>query len=183
MFRPGRSISSIISLINKMARIIIGLFVILIGINVLTGISLFQFAFAALLIYFGFYIMFGRKKSGWNMEERSSSTEDVVNEVAIFSPIYRSVTSKEFKGGRLVMIFAGGELDLSEVKTDKKEVVMEVTAIFGGGKLIVPKEWKVRSEGTAIFGGYDIRTGSEAEGPVLILKGAAIFGGIEVVNG
>jgi hypothetical protein len=60
---------------------------------------------------------------------------------------------------------------------------MEVTAIFGGGKLIVPKEWKVRSEGTAIFGGYDIRTGLEAEGPVLILKGAAIFGGIEVVNG
>jgi predicted membrane protein len=80
------------------------------------------------------------------------------------------------------MVFAGGELDLSDVETDKRELEMEITAVFGGGKLIVPKNWKINSAGTAIFGGYDIRTDREADGPILNLKGAAIFGGIEVIN-
>lgn len=167
-----------------MARIIFGVVIILIGISALTGFSLFQFAFALLLIFIGVKVLTSRSRK-WNVkwdDIKSIDNEDVVNEVAIFSPINKVVKSDNFKGGKIVMVFAGGEIDLSHVKTSAKDVDMELVAIFGGGKLIVPKDWRVNSHGVAIFGGYNNKTEKGESGSTLNLKGAAVFGGIEIVN-
>jgi predicted membrane protein len=80
------------------------------------------------------------------------------------------------------MIFGGGEIDLSKARTTEKEIDLEITAIFGGAKLIIPQNWKVNSKGTAIIGGYDNKTNPGAGDVALNIKGTAIFGGIEIAN-
>lgn len=167
-----------------MARIIFGVIVILIGVSVLTGFSLFQFAFSLLLIFIGVRILTGKNRhwDGKWEDAKNISNEDFINEVAIFSPINKTVKSENFKGGKVVMVFAGGEIDLSQAKTSHKEIDMEFIAVFGGGKLIIPKDWRVSSRGAAVFGGYNNKTEKGESGVTLNLKGAAVFGGIEIVN-
>jgi hypothetical protein len=165
-----------------MFRLILGLILIVLGISALTGGFVLKFLFAMILIILGIRLLYG-KRGGYSWGDKNSVSEDFINEMAIFSPINKKVVSQNFKGGKIIAIFGGGEIDISEVKTDQKNIDMEFTAIFGGGKLIVPKGWKINSRGTAIFGGYDNKTALEgSEQVILNLRGTAIFGGIEIIN-
>mgnify|MGYP003462789976 FL=1 len=64
------------------------------------------------------------------------------------------------------------------------QVVIDVTAIFGGTKIIVPQGWHVKSEVTAIFGGLEDKRGimpiAEGQNKLLIIKGIALFGGVDI---
>lgn len=165
-----------------MARIILGLFLILAGLSALTGFSLFKFLLAAVLVAVGIKLISGRKRHGWQCFDKTPSHEDVLNEVAVFSPLNKAVESDNFRGGKAVIIFSGGEIDLSKASSSEKEIELEIVAIFGGAKVIIPKDWRVKSNGTAIFGGYSNRVEKSEGGTILNLKGAAIFGGIEITN-
>ncbi|MGV3538590.1 MAG: hypothetical protein ACO1OQ_02200, partial [Rufibacter sp.] len=63
-------------------------------------------------------------------------------------------------------------------------VVLEVTQIFGGTSLIVPANWRVRSEVAAVFGGVDEKrsfaVAAKDSDKLLVLKGTLLFGGIEI---
>jgi predicted membrane protein len=163
-----------------MFRIFIGIFIVIIGLSALTGLSLLKFAVALLLIAIGVRIIVGH---GNKMRfTPSSSNENELNEVAIFSPVRKQVRSGDFRGGSMVLVFSGGEIDLSEAQTSAPEVMLEITAIFGGCKLIVPKSWRVYSEGTAILGGYHVSGEAGSGTMTLRIRGAAIFGGVEIVQ-
>ena len=166
-----------------MKKTAIGTLIIVIGLSVLIGFPILNLVIAGALIVIGISVISGKKHPWADRESKTKSYDDYLKEIAIFSPVNKTVDSKNFKGGEVTMIFSGGELDLSGVETDEKKINLEVVAVFGGGKIIVPKGWKVNVEGTAILGGYDIKTEKEAEdAPVLNLKGALIFGGVEVVS-
>jgi predicted membrane protein len=124
--------------------------------------------------------MISDKGRRWDIQ--TSSNEDSINEVAIFSPINKIITSDNFKGGKIVMVFGGGRVDISQVKSTEKMIPLEIVAIFGGGKIIIPKGWKVNSQGTAIFGGYNSKIESGEGENILNINGAAIFGGVEITN-
>ena len=92
--------------------------------------------------------------------------------------------SKNFKGGDLVNIFGGTELDLSQADFTGTAII-DLTTIFGGTKLLVPSNWSLRSEGTVtIFGGIEdkrrMQTITETPDKTLVLQGTVIFGGIEI---
>lgn len=164
-----------------MARFIVGAFIILLGISMLTGVAFFHFFFAAVLILVGLRILLG-KESKVNFGGQTTTGEEFFNDVAIFSSVNKAIKTENFKGGKVVVIFAGGQIDLSQARATESVVEIEAVAIFGGLKLIVPKDWRVNSKGVAILGGFDNKTGSEATGPTLNLKGVAIFGGVEIVS-
>ncbi len=166
-----------------MWRIIIGIFIILLGISALTGISLFNFFFALILIAIGIRILAGRKQGSVHWDEKSISHENDLNEVAVFSPLNKEVVSENFAGGKIVLIFAGGEVDLRKAKAAGKTVDLEIVAIFGGAKIMIPKEWTVNtSKNVAVLGGVSNETEKGTSDIVLNLKGAAIFGGLEIGN-
>jgi predicted membrane protein len=166
-----------------MWRIIVGVFIILIGISALTGVSFFNFFFALVLIAIGIRIIVGRKHWYPRWEEKSVSHEDEINEVAIFSPLEKEVVSEHFKGGKVVFAFAGGEIDLRRAKAAGKTVDLDIAAVFGGARIIIPKEWTVNaSKNAAIFGGVSNETEKGSGEVILNLKGAAIFGGLEITN-
>lgn len=167
-----------------MGKIIWGTILIIIGISAILGISLMRFLFAFILIAIGIKIIIGKKSNYWNFKQNKSTTEEnTLNEVNIFSSVNKLIKSDDFKGGKIVVIFSGGRIDLSQVKTSLRNIDLEIIAIFGGVELIVPKEWKINSQGNSIFGGYDIKVQGENVGETTLnLKGHAIFGGIKVKN-
>ena len=61
---------------------------------------------------------------------------------------------------------------------------MDTTAIFGGIKLIVPPHWDLKIQITAVFGGVEDKRPVQAAkvdpDKMLVLDGAAVFGGIEI---
>lgn len=116
-------------------------------------------------------------------EEETWSQDDYVDTTCIFGGSKKNILSKDFKGGDIVNIFGGTELNLTQADI-KGTVVLEITTVFGGTKLIVPANWEVKSEAVTIFGGLEDKRNMHAmaDNPekVLLLKGTVIFGGIEI---
>ncbi len=167
-----------------MWKIIIGSIFIAWGIGALLGISLMKFVIAAILIVIGIRIIIGKDSNKYCnfSSSKSTSNEDFINEVNIFSSVNKKIKSEDFKGGKIVMIFSGGKIDLSDVKTTEKVIEMEITSIFGGVDLMLPKNWKVNSQGTSIFGGYDTKIEGDSNDVTLNIKGSAVFGGVKITN-
>ena len=115
--------------------------------------------------------------------ETSYSKEDFVNATSIFSGTNKSVLSKNFKGGEIVNIFGGTELNLSQADIST-EAIIETTTIFGGIKLVIPSNWTVKTEAAVIFGGIDDKRPlpalNEPTNKTLTIKGTVLFGGVDI---
>lgn len=110
---------------------------------------------------------------------------DTIDLVNVFSGSKQQIYSKNLLGGEIVAVFGG--CDLNFIQADfQQEIVLEITAIFGGVKLIIPPNWIVKADITPIFGGMnDSRTvlnHTQENSKVLIVKGLALFGGIDIKN-
>jgi hypothetical protein len=113
----------------------------------------------------------------------NSGPDDQIECTAIFGGVKRNVVSKNFKGGEIVAIFGGADVDLTHA--DFNGVIkLEATNILGGTKLIVPPTWDVQSEMVAIFGGVEDKRRINPEminrNKRLILMGTAFLGGLEI---
>jgi predicted membrane protein len=116
-------------------------------------------------------------------ESMSFGKDDFVESTSIFGGAKKIIISKNFKGGDLVNVFGGTELDLSQADFTGTAVI-ELTTIFGGTKLLVPSNWSVKSDAVTIFGGIEdkrrMQTITEAPEKTLLLRGTVIFGGIDI---
>lgn len=114
-----------------------------------------------------------------------SVAPDYFDNTFILSGGTQNIVSRQFKGGKITAIMGGGKIDMRESDLGSDTVTIEATAIMGGIEFIVPKNWQVVLNVTPILGGADNRTVTES-GTVgnkrLIIKGAAIMGGMEVKN-
>jgi predicted membrane protein len=123
--------------------------------------------------------------SNGNAEPKSEnySSEDFIDNTSIFGGIKKTILAKNFKGGDIVNIMGGTEINLSQA--DIQGIAeLEITQVFGGTKLIVPSHWEVKQEVVALFGGIEDRRPIQQVNTnptkVLILKGTTLFGGIEI---
>ncbi|MGB8194002.1 MAG: hypothetical protein WCF67_18860 [Chitinophagaceae bacterium] len=117
-------------------------------------------------------------------DEALPRNADVLDAVSIFGATQKTVLSKNFKGGEVVCVFAGSEINLTQADFPN-QVKIEMVVIFGGAKLIVPANWEIRSDTTAILGGIDDNREPSTLGKpekVLILDGTVICGGIEITS-
>jgi len=122
-----------------------------------------------------------QKKNDTIVQEDNAEYVDIN---AVFGSVKKIILSKNFKGGEVNCFMGGSEINL--MKADlQSQVSLEVNNVFGGTKLIVPSNWNIKNEVTAVFGGIeDKRSITEMADPgkVLVLHGACVFGGIEVTN-
>lgn len=104
---------------------------------------------------------------------------------AVFGSVHKLILSKNFKGGEVNCFMGGSEINLLQADI-KQTTVLELNNVFGGTKLIVPGNWYLKNEIAAVFGGVeDKRNGSISSidpNKVLVLKGACVFGGLEIRN-
>lgn len=149
------------------------------------------------LIVLGLFIIM-RPRRGWKWnpnkktegasdsvftEDIDYTKEDFVDSTSIFGGAKKIIISKNFRGGSLVNIFGGTELDLSQADFSGTAVI-ELETIFGGTKLLIPSNWSVKSEAVTIFGGIEdkrrMQAGTEAPDKTLLIRGTVIFGGIDI---
>jgi predicted membrane protein len=112
-----------------------------------------------------------------------ASTENMLNISAIFGGVKKTILSKNFRGGEIVSVFGGAEVNL--LHADMPEpVVIDCVTIFGGTKLFIPHNWEIKSEAVAIFGGVEDKRQfphiTQVPNKTVILKGFSMFGGIEI---
>jgi hypothetical protein len=120
-----------------------------------------------------------------------------LNEVNIFWGGKKKIIAKNFTGGDVVAIFGGFDIDLSEADMPGNQIEIEVVSIFGGGEVRIPRNWEVIMETVGIFGGCSDRTWHPEQAPPgatntdgtplpatkrVIIKGVAIFGGLNIKN-
>ncbi|MGN6178020.1 MAG: LiaF transmembrane domain-containing protein [Mucilaginibacter sp.] len=114
---------------------------------------------------------------------QTHSGDDVLDTVSVFGNIVKTVFSKNFRGGDVVNIFGGTELDLTQADINGR-VIIDIVQIFGGSKIIVPSNWQVVSDTAAVFAGIDdkrIKAGViQDPNKILVIKGVSIFAGIDI---
>lgn len=131
-----------------------------------------------------------RARGATNLD--GASSEDVLSDAAFFGGVEKKVQSENFRGGEVTAIFGGVAVNLRRAKIIPGEsAVLNANAMFGGVELFVPEDWVVVNEGMAILGGFaDSRRFVETEETLpsgqprklLIVRGMAILGGVEVKN-
>lgn len=111
------------------------------------------------------------------------SSEDYLRSTAIFSDVKKIVISKRFRGGEIVNIFGGTDINLIQADL-QQPIVIDVFQLFAGMKIIVPAHWKVHSDVVSVFGEVDDKRFSQGmpydDQKVLYIKGTSIFGGITI---
>jgi len=152
-----------------------------------------RYAFPVGIIIIGMFIMgralFGsnrheemKKKWGEGMVSTDDGGEDTFDLTTIFGGNKRKVYSKNFRGGWTTCVFGGTDIDLTQADINGT-VVIDVVQVFGGIKLVVPSNWEVKSEITAILGGVDDKRSMPAAasgGKRLVLTGFVMFGGVDI---
>ncbi len=138
-----------------------------------------------LIILFGLYIILKRDRNKSIPVDSPNDSDldiDFIDEVTILGSGRKSINSQNFKGGKVTTILGGADIDLSQSNLAEGQNSLELTAIFGGIDLIVPRDWKVIVNVTSIFGGFDDKRVLNANqvyesNKVLIIRGTVIFGG------
>ena len=151
-----------------------------------------DFVLPIIVIAIGLFMIFRGRKKNYNWKRRDEARDDVENtgedfldSTVVFGGVKKNIISKNFKGGEAVTVFGGTEINLTQADVSGP-IVMELTQVFGGTKLIVPGHWKIQSQDlVAILGGIDdkrppVSTPGADETKVLILKGTCLLGGIEI---
>jgi len=120
---------------------------------------------------------------GTATDDKTANNNDIIDVMAVFGGSNQTVYSKNFQGGDITAVFGGADIVMTQA--DFPETVsLDVTAVFGGIKLIVPQNWAIKSNVTALFGSVEDKRSHLM--PVaemtktLILDGTALFGGIEI---
>ncbi len=115
----------------------------------------------------------------------TGNRSDTIDEVSIFSGSEKTITSKNFRGGKITSIFGGSEINLMQSGLSSGNNNIEMFCMFGGTTLIVPSDWEINVDVTAIFGGYtDKRYKSKSLTPDntkrMNITGLVLFGGGEI---
>jgi hypothetical protein len=109
--------------------------------------------------------------------------DDIVA-VAIFGPLAFHSSSQQFRGGELECWYGGGVLDLRDAVLAPEGATLNVRAIFGGGQVLVPADWRVVTRIRGIGGISDVRQakGFADDAPELVIEGVVAFGGFAVTS-
>jgi len=162
-------------------------------------VDLSKYAAGFALVIIGFFLIVRPKSSGFNkknkqkfkqkfdFETAQSSTEygsnDVLDVMSVFGGSHQTVYSKNFKGGDVTVVFGGADINLTQTEFEQT-VRLDITAVFGGIKLIVPQNWAIKSNVTALFGSVEDKRAQYIQvddiQKILVLDGTAMFGGIEI---
>lgn len=111
-----------------------------------------------------------------------SDQDDIEHLISIFGGSKQAGARDIAKETRMINIFGGGILDLSEAKFTSEKTKVKVLCLFGGADIIVSEDMNVISRGFCIFGGIDNRSPSarKPNSPTLTVESYVIFGGLKI---
>jgi len=152
--------------------------------------NFWQLFWPAMLILGGILVIF-RRSFDPHFEKKNLTDavdDDILDDIAVFSGTEKSILSQNFRGGKILAVFGGSTFNLCRAKLAPGTNYIDVMAVFGGTKLIVPEDWNIKINVISIFGGFTDKhrinprdANNKPEGE-LVIKGIALFGGGEIKN-
>jgi hypothetical protein len=114
----------------------------------------------------------------------SYETGATINAVGVLGGVGRKSAARDFRGGSLTAIMGGCEIDLRNASIASGEAAIDAFALWGGVEIRVPRDWLVVSKGMPLLGGFVDSTAPPPAptGKVLVVRGVAIMGGVEIKN-
>jgi Domain of unknown function (DUF5668) len=109
------------------------------------------------------------------------------DQAVILSGFKRRISSQRFRYGKATAVLGGFQLDFTHADMEGDRAVLHIDTVFGGGEVRVPDTWRIVIEATAIAGAFVDETypppgGASAQTKQLIVRGAAVFGGVSIKN-
>ncbi len=125
--------------------------------------------------------------AGRSAAQPAGPPSGLINQFAAFGGGELKSDAKDFRGGEVLTIFGGYEVDLRKAAIANSPAVLHANAMFGGIEVKVPRTWRVIMDGLPLLGGYSDETEhpdapAGAAVPELVVKGFAMFGGVAVKN-
>ena len=101
---------------------------------------------------------------------------------ATFSSQKINFKDEKFEGCEVSVVFGGAELDLRDAIIEK-DVVINLSSIFGGIDVFVPSNCKVKVTSNSMFGGVDNKIKNPHitdKSKTIYINASCVFGGVEV---
>lgn len=138
------------------------------------------------LVLLGLSMLFGPRRSCKKVHGSVGGvdTAETFNTTVVFSHQVRRIRAEAFRKGEGTAVFGNLELDFQEcgIAPDSK---LEVNAVFGSVKVMVPDGVHVALGGSSVLGGVSDKRASRTvpEGaPTLHLEANAVFGQVEILS-
>ena len=118
------------------------------------------------------------------LESNAEPETQDIDLVAIFGGHALKSVAEPFYGGKLIAMFGGAVVDLTDATPAPTEMRLDVSIAAGGLSLVVPEGWRVKFRGKAILGGYSdvTKTTADQEVPTVSITGSVVMGGIQATN-
>jgi hypothetical protein len=139
-----------------------------------------------ILIAFGFFYIIRQRGHDTPIGQKADGSMDFLDDTNVFGGGDVSITSNNFKGGKITSVFGGSNYDLTSAKLSEGANVIDFFAMFGGGTFIVPSDWNIKLDVTTVFGGFSdkrrVTSNPSLSDPSkeLYIKGFVLFGGGEL---
>jgi predicted membrane protein len=108
--------------------------------------------------------------------------ESTFSDSAFLGGIVRKYDQSTFRRGEAQAVMGGIDLDFRDATIEGDEARLEITALMGGVKIRVPRNWSVVSRVTPILGGVEDRTTSRSGNKRLVIEGTVVMGGLDIRN-
>ncbi|WP_373894297.1 LiaF transmembrane domain-containing protein [Virgibacillus natechei] len=142
-------------------------------------LNLVSYLFPLIFIFIGIIIIFTRFN-----RDKTPHTDADLNTFALFSGAEIRSQSKNFRGGSVMTIFGGAEIDLRDAVIEDGASI-DLATVMGGASIMVPENVHVEVTGVPILGGWENTTRKPREDDevvVLKLNCLTILGGAEIRN-
>ena len=154
-----------------------------------------QYFWPVFMVVAGLVLVLGPRRfgKGWNNTMGASETEeqtatntsgaDKLDESTVFGTVRKFVISKTFRGGEVSTVFGSAEINLLQADFDTPPK-LELNAVFGSIRLIVPSHWQLKMENNAVLGGVEDKRPQHSiySDKIMYLEANAVFGGIQITT-
>jgi predicted membrane protein len=156
--------------------ITIGALFLLMSLNIVDLDDILQF-WPLILIFIGLSLLFRSRR-----EKAVELSENRFKLSAIFGGVEREIVSNDLQDGEVTVVFGGAEIDMTKATIAESGATLDLTAMFGGIELRVPKDTRVLVLGSPILGGIENRTSRESTStqPTIRCHCNVVAGGIEI---
>ncbi len=160
--------------------LVIGILLLLCCQNILEFELIWKLIIPLILVIIGLSFIF---KDVINNKGKKLNIGKLHEYYATFGSQKINFDSEEFKGCSLSAVFGGIECDLRE-SIIKKDTVINVSTVFGGVDIKLPKNVKVKVTSTQLFGGVTnkVRPLKEEDKntKTIYINATCIFGGVDI---
>ncbi len=162
--------------IGSIIGVLIGIILLLNAREILEFSQIREFIIPAIIIIVGLSFIFKSNKNN----NSNSTANDITT---VFGEDNIKLTEVDDKKKSYTAIFGAMDIDLTKIQLEK-DITINVTTLFGGIDVFVPKNINIKTNSTAIFGEVSNATSSNVNEntKTITINAVCIFGGIDIVN-